>query len=205
MGGRRRGRPAQARLVRGPPRLPDRLAVVRRGGEGLELAALADTADGWHETLRVERTSVEGVVLAAVDVALALEPRAAVAVPLPAEVAVPADPRAELLVVRSQGRAVAHFWFAEDVEAALPPPEWDVAVTRIADGYEVAVTARSLVKDLALLADRLDPAAVADDMLVTLLPGETARLRVRVGRELPAGAFTAPGVLRCANDLVVRR
>jgi beta-mannosidase len=183
----------------------DRLAVVRRGGEGLELAALADTADGWHETLRVERTSVEGVVLAGVDVALALEPRAAVAVPLPAEVAVPADPCAELLVVRSQGRAVAHFWFAEDVEAALPPPEWDVAVARIADGYEVAVTARSLVKDLALLADRVDPAAVADDMLVTLLPGETARLRVRVGRELPAGAFTAPGVLRCANDLVLRR
>jgi beta-mannosidase len=180
----------------------DRLAVVRSAGDALELAALADSAESWQATLRVERTGFDGAVLAAVDVPLELEPRGTLAVPLPPAVAVPADPRAELIVVRDGGRAVAHHWFAEDVDAALPAPAADVTAERTADGYRVSVAARTLLKDLALLVDRLDPAAVVDDMLVTLLPGESATLHLRTDRELPVSAFTAPGVLRCANDLV---
>ena len=180
----------------------DRLAVVRRRGDGLELATLADCAEPWHATLRVERTRFDGEVLAATNVPVALDARGSAAVPLPDGVGVPRDPAAELVVVRAQGRPVAHFWFAEDIEAALPAPAWEVGAGRVGDGYEVSVRARTLVKDLALLADRLDPDAVVDDMLLTLLPGETARLHVRTERELPRDAFTDPAVLRCANQLV---
>ena len=90
------------------------------------------------------------------------------------------------------------------MDAALPPPVCDVDVAPVTDGYAVTVTARTLVKDLALLVDRLDPDAVVDDMLVTLLPAESARLHVRSTRDLAAAAFEAPPVLRCANDLLRR-
>ncbi len=48
-----------------------------------------------------------------------------------------------------------------------------VEIMRQRDGYAVKVTADTFLKDLCLMADRLDPTAVVDSMLVTLLPGES--------------------------------
>ena len=45
--------------------------------------------------------------------------------------------------------------------------------------YRVTVTARTILRDLALFPDRLDPAATVDNALVTLLPGESATFSVR--------------------------
>ncbi|WKK73082.1 hypothetical protein Q0F99_09680 [Rathayibacter oskolensis] len=41
------------------------------------------------------------------------------------------------------------------------------------------MTARTLVRELALLADVAAPDAEVDDMLVTLLPGESVTFHVR--------------------------
>jgi beta-mannosidase len=63
--------------------------------------------------------------------------------------------------------------------------------------------AATLVRDLCVFADRVDPAASADECLVTLLPGEQRTLLfygIPPGRE--AELLSAP-VLRTANDLVV--
>jgi beta-mannosidase len=183
----------------------DRLAVVRRpleGGDGLELALLADGAEPWDGTARVERLAFDGTVLATAELPFALAARDSTALRLPGDVAEPADPARELLVVRPEGAAAAWFWFAEDVDGALPAPSCEVAAVRAGDGYDVTVTAGTLLKDVALLADRLDPDAVVDDMLLTLLPGESATLHVRTTRSLDAAQLAAPPVLRCANDLI---
>ncbi len=65
--------------------------------------------------------------------------------------------------------------------------------------YGCEVTARTLVRDLALFPDRLDPLATVDDMLVTLLPGESATFVV-TGEDLGPEALTAYPVLRCVNE-----
>jgi beta-mannosidase len=62
-----------------------------------------------------------------------------------------------------------------DRDIPYPRPEFEVAV--VPGGVEVS--ARTLVRDLLLQADRLDPRARADRGLVTLLPGE----RVTIGVE----------------------
>ncbi|WP_406161171.1 glycosyl hydrolase 2 galactose-binding domain-containing protein [Streptomyces canus] len=67
----------------------------------------------------------------------------------------------------------ALYFPSPDREIPYPRPEFDVAV---APGG-VTVTARTLVRDLLLQADRLEPTARADRGLVTLLPGE----RVTIG------------------------
>ncbi|KQW12514.1 glycoside hydrolase family 2 protein [Streptomyces sp. Root369] len=67
----------------------------------------------------------------------------------------------------------ALYFPSPDREIPYPRPEFDVAVAPGA----VTVTAHTLVRDLLLQADRLDPAARADRGLVTLLPGE----RVTIG------------------------
>ncbi|MFJ9098399.1 glycoside hydrolase family 2 protein [Streptomyces sp. NPDC102405] len=74
--------------------------------------------------------------------------------------------------VRAGGLRALYFP-SSDREIPYPRPEFDVVVA--AGG--VTVTARTLVRDLLLQVDRLDPAARADRGLVTLLPGE----RVTIG------------------------
>jgi beta-mannosidase len=92
------------------------------------------------------------------------------------------------------------FWFAKpDKDLPYPRAEYDVEVL---PGNQIRVTARTLLRDLALFADRLDPAASVDDLLVTLLPGESHTFRIE-GLSRPASAeeVGGPPVLRCVNDL----
>ena len=64
------------------------------------------------------------------------------------------------------------------------------------------MTATSLLRDLALLVDKLHPEAVVDDMLVTLLPGESVTFMVASTAALDKAGFEDPRVLRTANQLV---
>ena len=70
------------------------------------------------------------------------------------------------------------------------------------DGVDVTVTAGTFLKDLCLVIDRLDPAAVVDSMLITLLPGESHTFSIRTRRTFKAEDITQGVVLRCANDLL---
>ena len=93
------------------------------------------------------------------------------------------------------------WWFAPDRDLALDAPAYDSEVSARLDGYDVRVTAHVLLRDLCLLVDRLDPRAAVDDMLVTLLPGESVDLRVDTAGPVDAGALVARPVLRSVNDL----
>jgi beta-mannosidase len=69
------------------------------------------------------------------------------------------------------------------------------------DGYAVQVAARSLAREITLLADRAAADAMVDDALVTLTAGQSTTFRVRTtGRNLEQ-ALGKPPVLRTANDL----
>ncbi|MFF1460005.1 hypothetical protein [Streptomyces sp. NPDC058330] len=71
-----------------------------------------------------------------------------------------------------------------------------------AAGYQVTVTARTLLRDLALFPDRLDAAAEVDDMIVTPLPGESAVFHVTGAVLEDPEALAGAPVLRCVNDAV---
>jgi beta-mannosidase len=91
--------------------------------------------------------------------------------------------------------------FVEDIELALEPDPLQVNVSQADDGYAVTVTARSLARDVALLADQAAPDASVDDALITLTAGQSATFHVRtIARDI-AQALTRPPVLRTANDL----
>ncbi len=120
-----------------------------------------------------------------------------------AAVAAAADRTAELLAV-SAPDARALWFFAPDKDLALAAPEFATAPRPIDGGVELTLTANVLLRDVCLFPDRLDPAAGVDDMLVTLLPGESARFVVSSSRPLDPAALTTPPVLRCVNDIVHR-
>ncbi|MFD9876652.1 glycoside hydrolase family 2 protein, partial [[Kitasatospora] papulosa] len=125
-------------------------------------------------------------------------------VPLPPAIAEPDDSTREVLVAELGDLRVVEF-YEEDTRLALPPARYDVTVTQGDEsgiGYRVTVTARTLLRDLALFPDRLDPAAEVDDMLVTLLPGERAVFHVTGAVLEDPEALGSRPVLRCVNDLV---
>lgn len=76
-----------------------------------------------------------------------------------------------------------------------PRAPWAIGIT-------ATVTAGSLVRNLALLVDKIDPSAVADDMLVTLLRGEQVTFTVTSTEDIALERFAQPDVLRTANQLV---
>jgi beta-mannosidase len=77
-----------------------------------------------------------------------------------------------------------------------------VTVRPLDDGIALDITARTLVRDLTVFPDRVDPAATIDRQLVTLLPGESVTLRVHGTDNTDPAVWSAPPVLRTANDLV---
>ena len=84
---------------------------------------------------------------------------------------------------------------------AYPPAAYDATVEPVAGGYLVHVTAHTLVRELAIHPDRLDPYATVDDQLVTLLPGETVTITVTTAQPLDPARLTSHPVLRCVNEV----
>ncbi|MFD7867934.1 glycoside hydrolase family 2 TIM barrel-domain containing protein [Streptomyces sp. NPDC059783] len=182
----------------------DRLIVIRDDAAHL----VNDAPEPWTGALRLTRHALDGTALATHTETVTVAPRGVTRVPLPPSVAAPADPAAELLTARLGTTRTTGF-FDEDTRLALEPPRYDVTVTEHPDGagppaYRVEVTARTLLKDLSLFPDRLDPAAVADRMLVTLLPGETTVFMITGARLPDPDALGARPVLRCVNDTVAK-
>jgi beta-mannosidase len=181
----------------------DRLLTLQPREDGLALVAVNDSGQEWTARLPVRRMELSGGTLAGTEFEVRIPARQAVTLRLPDEVAVPGDARAELLVAGDdKGGAERALWFfAEDRELAFPPAAYDTRVEPVPDGIRVVVTARTLLRDLILFPDRVDPAADVDDMLVTLLPGESTAFTVRGGAAADPARWTAPPVLRGVNDI----
>ncbi|WP_068925936.1 glycoside hydrolase family 2 protein [Planobispora rosea] len=176
----------------------DRL-VTRRDDE---IVLVNDTDEEWAGTLRLARRDLSGRVLSGRDEQVAVPARATLGIPVRET---PDDPAAELLSAEL-GERRGLFFFAEDPAVAYPPAEFTATVEPVGGdpengGLEVTVTATTILRELAIFPDRLDPAATVDDQLVTLLPGESVTFRVTGARDLDPAALTAYPVLRCVNEV----
>ncbi|MGX4656179.1 glycoside hydrolase family 2 protein [Micromonospora sp. SCSIO 07396] len=181
----------------------DRLLTVQPRDGGLVLVAVNETGTPWRAPLTVTRSTLHGEPRAKTSYPLDVPAYAAVTVPLPADLAVAEEERRELLVAEAgdtTGRAL--WFFAEDRDVHWPAARYDAAVEAVDGGRRVRVTARTVLRDLTLFPDRLDPAAEVDTALVTLLPGESVTFTVSSGSPLDPAALTTRPVLRCVNDLV---
>jgi beta-mannosidase len=178
----------------------DRLLTVQPREGALAVVAVNDSDQPWTGSLAATRTALDGSVLAKETLALEVAARSTTALELPAALTAAGDTAAEVLVVDGAG-ARALWFFAEDKDLALAAG-LEARAERTDDGYAVHVTARSLQRDVTVLADKVDPAAVVDDAVVTVLAGEAATFRIRSSVDVDPQVFLAPAVLRSTNQLV---
>ncbi|MEV6960675.1 glycoside hydrolase family 2 protein [Streptomyces sp. NPDC051207] len=160
----------------------DRLLTLQPTDEGLVLAAVNQSAAPWHTTVTLRRLEADGTTLHEGTLDVAAAPRSVVRLAVP-EVLAPAERSAKEFLVAdagTDGLRALHFPVS-DRDFAHPAPRYDIAlepVTGQRDRVDVVVSARTLVRDLLLQADRLGPAAACDSGPRTLLPGEQTRFRV---------------------------
>ncbi|APU19789.1 glycoside hydrolase family 2 protein [Actinoalloteichus sp. GBA129-24] len=182
----------------------DRLLTVEPRDDGLVAVAVNDSDEDWSARLTVRRLAVDGTVLRMFEVPLTASARTTVTLPLaPGDVA-PEHPERELLIVDADTGQRAAWFHVADKDLALPAPELRTEVERVEQGYRVRVHAGALARDVSILADRVAPDAEVDDMLVTLLPGESTTFLVRTLADVAHDRLVAPDVLRTANELVAR-
>ncbi|MFF3942148.1 glycoside hydrolase family 2 protein [Streptomyces phaeofaciens] len=178
----------------------DRLLTLQARDGGLVVAAVNQGAGEWTAAVRLRRVSVAGEVIGEGVVEAAARARAVAVARVPAELT-PRGAR-EFLVAdaresprssgaESGGGLRALYFPVPDRDVPYPEPEFEVEL--VPGG--VAVTARTLVRDLLLQADRLAPDARAGRGLVTLLPGERVTIGVE-GWETPDAA-AARAALYC--------
>jgi beta-mannosidase len=175
----------------------DRLLTVQPRDGRPALVAVNDSGEEWRLSATVSRRNLAGVVL---DETVVTETVPAAAVVTTSLDVAPAAAD-ELLVVDSAGTERAWFFPAEDKDIAWPPARFAASVDSAGDATRVTVTAQSILRDLTLQADRLDPAAEVDRAGVTVLPGESVTFTVTGATGLDPAALTGRPVLRCVNDL----
>ena len=176
----------------------DRLLSVQPHGNALFLHLVNDTDEVWATNVTTRRLAFSGAVCAEATVPTHLAPRAVKRVRLEPALAHTAHPTTELLTAAADG--LRTFWyFARDRSLQYPRPEFEATLEKTSQGYVLNVAARTFVRDLCLLVDKLEPAAATDSQLLTLLPGETGAFRVQTDRPLTLEACLAPTVLYSAN------
>ncbi|MGN6408610.1 MAG: glycoside hydrolase family 2 protein [Curtobacterium sp.] len=177
-------------------------AAAVRAAAGLDVVVVNASGAPVTDELVIERRSFDGTVLAATTATVSVDPADAVRITLPAEVAEPQDPAAEVLVVSGSASGHRVHDFAEVVDQRLDRRPFTVSATATADGARVEVTATGYVRDLALFPDRVDAGARVDRGLVSLLPGAVAVFEVTRAAGIDPETLTGPFVLRHAGDLL---
>ncbi|MGW0117950.1 glycoside hydrolase family 2 protein [Streptomyces sp. NPDC003327] len=157
----------------------DRLLSLVPTADGPVLAVDNQSGTTWRTTIILRRVAADGTVVKETALKVEAAARTVVRLDVPGALLPDAASAKEFLVADADGLRAVHLP-VYDKEFAYPAPLYDVLVEPAGDGDSVVtVTARTVVRDLLLQADRLAPRASADRGLVTLLPGEEVRISVR--------------------------
>jgi beta-mannosidase len=178
-----------------------RLITIQPRDHRLALVLDNDTDEPWQGRIQLQRKTFDGVERAVSVVTIDVPPRDTHTLPLAAALTWEVSPRDEVLVA-TEGEHRALWFFGEDRDLHLTNAWARASAERTSDGYAVTVTAATLQRDVTMLADKVDPNAVVDEGMVTLLPGESTSFRVRSAADVDPAQFLEPRVLRTTNQLV---
>ena len=179
---------------------------VKTANDHFELIVLNDTRKAWKGSWKVERVNLSGEVLASQsfdDVELGAVSH--IGLPLNEDIVSYGDAGNELVVATPSDNAFARVVFnpAEiiDQKLAAPADAFETSAKAVEGGVELTVTARSYVRDLFCMVDKVDAKASVTEGMVSLLAGESVTLHIATDAVSDPAAFAAANVLRSANDL----
>ncbi|MEX0775868.1 MAG: glycoside hydrolase family 2 TIM barrel-domain containing protein [Phycisphaeraceae bacterium] len=178
-----------------------------------------ETAESWRGQVMFKRIGFDGQALAHAQSNFDVAAYGNTSLPIPPNIAAPHDAASESIVAQIDDAKPGHapspglagdqppapvFWFFDvDRNLRYPLPKFDTDLAQRGTEYHLTVTARSLLRDLCVFADRLDPNATVSEQMITLLPGDSFTFVIESEELLDKDALSRRPVLRCVNDVVV--
>ena len=154
-------------------------AVIDRPVAPIEVV-VRSTRRGLDSVVRVRRIDMAGQTLAEVHLPVRLDGAGVGVVTLPESVGIVQDRTGELVVADMDWRRAV--WTpSADKDMRWQPAHYRAAFSEAedGDGLELVIEAESLVRDLLLQPDRVQPEGTVDRGFMTLLPGERVSYRLR--------------------------
>jgi beta-mannosidase len=179
----------------------ERMVTFRPEGEGLQMVVVNDSAEVWNGVIGFWKCNTQGRIIGRALVQMEIDARDTAVLDLEPG-AIPHD--GEFLLTGREDFPRATWFTKEDKDMDWPKARFTTETAAVDGGVTVTVTADSVLRDLCLFPDRLDPDAVVDKALITLVPGEQVTFTVTseaiaASPELQK-ALTAKPVLRAIND-----
>ena len=180
----------------------DRLLTIQPREGRPTLFGVNDGGVSWRRAVTVERLTFAGEVLATFETRLVVDRVAAASVELPDRIVDAGEPRREFLRATTAAGEQALWFFVQDKDLDLWADSLTTVVEQRPGGLDVTVTAHSLARHVALMADRLHADAVVDEALVTIFAGQTHTFRIDAPATVLAADFADCGALLCLNDIL---
>jgi beta-mannosidase len=158
----------------------------------LSLYVVNESEDEFDHQVLIRRDDFYDHNLDRQQVRVRVAPRSVGRVAVDPRVATPGDPAREVLWADV---GLAAWFFAPDKELCYPKPEFEVEW----DGRRLTLTAQTLMRDVCVFADRIDPDARVSQQMLTLMASETCKIEIESARPLTLQQLTSPPVLRCVN------
>ena len=177
--------------------------------DGLTLHVVNDGMFTARGVWTVRRMTVDGVELASAQLECMVDAHDAAHLAIPRNVATVDDTSREIIVAESND-GLTSLGFSRTIYNPVDvinqrldsdAVKANVATDSSGGGYLLRVTARSYVRDLFCMADKVHADAIVDEGMISLLPGETRVLRILSPLVGDPVQFATPKVLRSANDL----
>ena len=92
----------------------------------------------------------------------------------------------------------------QDYKLHYPAPQFDADLIRAGEDYFLRINAKTLLRDVCINVDRLDPEATINDQMITIFPGDGFSFVIRSQKELTTEQLTSPPVFQCANRFGAR-
>jgi beta-mannosidase len=170
--------------------------------------AVNDTDEPWETSAVLRRVWTGGGEIKRAGVPISVPPRSAIACASCSQVlGNPADPRQEALVLDPAGldHSARDVWlYVPDRLLIEPRPRWTAQIGRVDDdSVTVIIAAETVLRDLVIQADRIEPHATVDDQVRTVLPGEQVTFRIKTNARPGPSLFAGSPVVWCAG-LVTR-
>jgi len=179
----------------------DQILTIQPVGDSLGLYAINDSDETWSGAAAVRRISFTGQQFARQTLDVEVAPRTAqLLLKLDDTFTRPGDPSREATFAEL-GWEKAAWYFAPDKELHYLAPDFDAEWS----GGKLTIRAKTLLRDVCVFADRLDPEAIVrNQQLETLLPGEQTVFLIETKRPLTLEQLTSPPVFQCANRFGAR-
>ncbi len=157
-----------------------------------------DHAEMWKGMLHVRHMDLSGKELNRASMEVDIEARGSAKIDIPDAWH---DAAAGTFVVADLDDSRGYWWFEPDKQMRYPNPRIETTLKPALGGYRLTITALTLLRDICVFADRIDPQALCSDQFFTLLPGESKQLVIQSKANLTIEQLRSPRVLRCVNLL----